>query len=122
METAAIWLRWTRAGTVATVATLLAVAAHLHADGDTPSLPATFLLISFLTAVSATFLARPASTLRVVLLTVGGQLVAHSVLTATSVHPARASVAPTMSAGMPGMTGHPAGHMVEHGVTGGHPR
>ena len=54
METAAPWLRWTRAGTVATVATLLAVGAHVQAGGPAPSLPVLAFLVVGLTAASAT--------------------------------------------------------------------
>ena len=63
METAAPWLRWTRAGTVATVATLLAVGAHVKAGGPAPSLPVLAFLVLGLAAASATLLAGPASTL-----------------------------------------------------------
>ena len=112
METAAPWLRWTRAGTVATVATLLAVGAHVQAGGPVPSVPVLAFLVLGLTAASATLLAGPASTLRVVLLTAGGQLVAHHVLTAASAPAAAGS--PTR--GLAGMAGHHAGHVVEHGA------
>ena len=115
METAAPWLRWTRAGTVATVATLLAVAAHVQAGGPAPSLPVLAFLVLGLTAASATLLAGPASTLRVVLLTAGGQLVAHHVLTAASA-PAVAGSPTRGMAGVAGMAGHHAGHVVEHGA------
>ena len=118
METAAPWLRWTRAGTVATVATLLAVGAHVQAGGPAPSLPVLAFLVLGLTAASATLLAGPASTLRVVLLTAGGQLVAHHVLTAASA-PAVAGPATRGTAGMTGMAGHHAGHVLEHGAVPG---
>ena len=115
METAAPWLRWTRAGTVATVATLLAIGAHVQAGGPAPSLPVLAVLVLGLTAASATVLAGPASTGRVVMLTAGGQLVAHQVLTAASA--AAAAGSPTRGmAGMAGMAGHHAGHVVEHGA------
>ncbi|MET0914569.1 MAG: hypothetical protein ABWY81_00020 [Jiangellaceae bacterium] len=112
METAAPWLRWTRAGTVATVATLLAVGAHVQAGGPTPSLPVLAFLVLGLTAASATLLAGPASALRVVLLTAGGQLVAHHVLAAASAP----AVAGSDGRGMTGMAGHHAGHLLEYGA------
>ena len=118
MDTAATWLRWTRAGTLASVATFLATAAHVHADGHAPSLPVVLFLVLGLTAASATLLARPASALRVVLLTVGGQLVAHSVLAAASTHAAGGSLAPAMSGGMPATTGPHTAHVVEQGAAG----
>ena len=120
METAAPWLRWTRAGTVATVATLLAVGAHVQAGGPAPSLPVLAFLVLGLTAASATLLAGPASTVRVVLLTAGGQLVAHHVLTAASA-PAVDGSATGGMAGMAGMAGHHAGHVLEHGAPGAVP-
>src|SRR6478735_767691 len=112
METAAPWLRWTRAGTVATVATLLAVGAHVQAGGPAPSLPVLAFLVLGLTAASATLLAGPASTVRVVLLTAGGLVVAHQVLTAPSAPAAARSPTP----GMAGMAGHHTGHVGEHGA------
>lgn len=122
METAATRLRWTRAATVATAATLLAVGAHVHADGHAPSLSVLFFLVLGLTGAFAILLARPASTSRVVLLTVGGQLVAHYVLTAASGHAANVSaIAGMKPANMQGMagqrTGQHAGLMFEHGAS-----
>lgn len=126
METAATWLRWTRAGTVATVATLMAVWAHVRADGHAPSLPVLLFLALGLTGAAASLLVRPASASRVVLLTVGGQLVAHYVITAASVHDTTGSAfADMQAANMPGMagerTGHHAGLMLEHGASGAGP-
>ncbi|MDR7253512.1 hypothetical protein J2X46_002502 [Nocardioides sp. BE266] len=115
METAPTWLRWARAGTVATVATLLGVVAHAHADGHAPSLPTMAFLVLVLTAAAAVVLARPASTARVVSLTVGGQFVAHYVLAVASPHATggAAASAGTSMQGMPGMSGVHPGHAAE---------
>lgn len=103
MRTAATGLRWTRATTVATAATLVAVAAHLSAKGPAPSPPALAFLVLALSAALAPFLARPASAARIVLLTVGGQFVAHATLALAAASDGGAnSTARLTSSGAPG--------------------
>jgi hypothetical protein len=121
METAATWLRWARAGTLATVATLLAVWAHVHAGGLAPSMPVLAFLVLALTAAAAALLGRPASTFRVVLLTVGGQAVAHQVLgsglgPASGLMGGATSMATMVTQTSP--AAHHAGHVVDAGPAG----
>lgn len=79
-------LRWARAGVLAAVALLTAVAAHVAADGLVPGPLAlgSLLAVCWLTAARA--LGRPASTTRIVLLLVMGQTFIHGSLTALSGH------------------------------------
>ncbi|QBX57277.1 hypothetical protein EXE58_18825 [Nocardioides seonyuensis] len=107
MRTAATGLRWARATTVATAATVVALAAHLGADGSAPSSPVLAFLVLALTAALAPFLARPASSTRIVLLTVVGQFVAHATLTLAAAQESGAS-SPThvMSGGALGGAHH----------------
>lgn len=95
MDTAAdAWLRWTRAGALATVAVLVAVWAHVGADGRLPSAPALLLVVAAMTAAVQPLLARPASAARVVLLTVGGQAAAHVALSLSAGHRGDAAPSP----------------------------
>jgi hypothetical protein len=80
------WLRWTRAVVLAAVACLVAVAAHVSADGRLPSASVLLVVCAVLAVAARPLLARPASAVRVVLLTVGGQSLAHAALTATAGH------------------------------------
>ncbi len=86
METADAWLRWTRAAALAVVALLVAVWAHAGAGGRLPSAPVLLVVAISLAVLAQPLLARPASALRVVLLTVGGQALAHVVLSLTAGH------------------------------------
>ena len=107
MKTAATGLRWARATTVATAATLVAVVAHLGAGGPAPSFPVLAFLVLALTAALAPFLTRPASRTRIVLLTVGGQFVAHTTLTLAAAQESGASSATHVtSAGASGGAHH----------------
>ena len=80
------WLRWTRAAALATVAVLVAVWAHVGADGRLPSAPVLLLVAAAMTVVVQPLLARPASAARVLLLTVGGQAAAHVALSLAAGH------------------------------------
>lgn len=96
-----------RAAIVATSATLMALWAHLDAGGNVPSSPVLGFLLLTLTALLAPFLARPASAARIVLLTVGGQLVAHTTLALTAARDGgSASAPPAMSSGGTGGAHH----------------
>lgn len=86
METADAWLRWTRAAALASVASLVAVWAHVGADGRLPSASVLLLVTAALTVAAGPLLAGPASALRVVLLTVGGQALAHAALSLSAGH------------------------------------
>jgi hypothetical protein len=102
-------LRWTRALLLAAVAMGSGVVAHLSAAGRLPG-PAMLVLLFLLCAsVAAAFLGRPASTLRVVVLTVGGQTFVHGFLTALSGHrgdpPLRRVVTTAPPAAVPPPTG-----------------
>ena len=79
-------LRWPRALALAAVATATGVAAHGYADGLLPSVPVLVAIFALCTAGVAALLGGPASTLRVVLLTIGGQSFIHAALTMTAGH------------------------------------
>ncbi len=79
-------LRWARALLLALVALSSGVVAHLSADGRLPGPAVLGVLFLVCVAGAAAFLGRPASTLRVVVLTVLGQTVVHGFLTALSGH------------------------------------
>ena len=79
-------LRWPRAFALAAVATTTGVAAHGYADGLLPSVPVLVAIFAVCTAAVAAMLGGPASTVRVVLLTVGGQTFIHAALTMTAGH------------------------------------
>ncbi|RYB89074.1 hypothetical protein EUA06_18420 [Nocardioides glacieisoli] len=107
MGTATTGLRCMRAAIVATSATLMALWAHLDAGGNVPSSPVLGFLLLTLTALLAPFLARPASAARIVLLTVGGQFVAHTALALTAARDGgSASAPPAMSSGGTGGAHH----------------
>jgi hypothetical protein len=79
-------LRWPRALALASVATTTGVAAHGYADGLLPSVAVQVVIFALCTVGVAGVLGGPASTLRVVLLTVGGQAFIHAALTMTAGH------------------------------------
>jgi hypothetical protein len=79
-------LRWPRALALAAVATTTGVAAHGYAGGLLPSPAVQVLVFGLCTVGVAALLGGPASTLRVVLLTVGGQTFIHAALTVTAGH------------------------------------
>ncbi len=79
-------LRWMRALLLAAVAMGSGVIAHLTADGRMPGPAALGLLFLLCVAGAAALLGRPASTLRVVVMTVAGQTFVHGFLTALSGH------------------------------------
>lgn len=109
MRTAATGLRWTRATTVATAATLVAVAAHLGAGGPAPSLPMLSFLVLALVVGLAPLLARPASRARIVLLTVGGQFVAHTTLALATTYDAASTATHATMGGATGGAHHAMG-------------
>lgn len=106
MESAGTGLRWARATTVATAATLVAVGAHLGGGGESPTSPVLAFLVPALTAALAPFLTRSASRLRVVLLTVGGQFVAHTTLALATVYDGAGTASHITSGGDPGGAHH----------------
>src|SRR4051794_10301356 len=79
-------LRWARALLLAVVAMGSGVTAHLTADGRLPGPAMLGLLFLLCVAGAAALLGRPASTLRVVVMTVVGQTFVHGCLTALSGH------------------------------------
>ncbi|KQY51661.1 MULTISPECIES: hypothetical protein [unclassified Nocardioides] len=84
--TAGPLLRRVRGAVLAFVALSTGVVAHVAANGLLPSVP-TLVAFYLLAAVGlGWFLRRPATTLRIVALTVGGQTVVHAMLTMTSGH------------------------------------
>jgi hypothetical protein len=94
-------LRWARAGVVAAVATGSGVVAHVSADGRLPGAVALAVLFLVCWAGAARFLARPASRLRLVLLVVAGQTLAHGVLTAMVGHRGDPPLVRATAAAMP---------------------
>ena len=92
---------WARAALLTAVTLFLGVAAHVTADGLLPS--AAWLVVLALLGVvpCAALLARPASTLRIVVLLAGGQALVHLALTVTAGHAGHAVTGHTHPAGTP---------------------
>ena len=79
-------LRWVRALVLGGVAFVAGLVAHLSAHGLVPGTRALVVLFLLVSAGTACFLGRPASTRRVVLLLMAGQTFIHAGLTALSGH------------------------------------
>jgi len=79
-------LRWVRALVVGAVAFAAGVAAHLSAHGNVPAARSLVVLFLLVSAGTACFLGRPASTRRVVVLLMAGQTAVHAGLTALAGH------------------------------------
>jgi hypothetical protein len=77
---------WARAALLAAVTMFLGVAGHVTADGRLPSLAWILVLAVLAVVPCAALLARPASTLRLVLTLGGGQALVHLALTVTAGH------------------------------------
>ena len=75
---------WARAALLGSVVCVLGVAGHVTADGELPGPVWLVLLLAVSVSLCAPLLARPASTLRVVVLLVVGQALAHAFLGVTS--------------------------------------
>jgi len=116
------FLLWGRAVVVGSLAFGLGVVGHITAGGLLPG--RTFLAVMAVVAVvlSGPMLARPASTVRLLAMTLGGQTVVHAVLTVTAGHvgdparpatPASAPVPPTADpyATLPVVGGHRVGSL-----------
>lgn len=86
MHRAGTGLRWGRAVVLAAVAMLTGTLAHVTADGGLPGPVGLALILAATTAAVAPLLARPASALRVVALTVGAQTAIHLALSVTGGH------------------------------------
>lgn len=92
-------LVWVRAAFVGATFFLFGVVGHVSADGLLPGPLAMAFMLSISIALAGPFLARPASTLRLVLMLVGGQFLVHVVLSISGGHggdaaPAGANPAP----------------------------
>lgn len=79
-------LLWTRACCVGLVAFAFGVLGHVFADGLLPGPLMLTALLCFSVVISAPLLSRPASSLRIVSMLVGGQTGIHVVLTVTAGH------------------------------------
>lgn len=79
-------LLWLRASLLAAVIVVTSTLAHVSADGLVPGPLGLALLLALTTLVSARFLTRRASPLRLVVLLTGGQAAIHGVLTLVSGH------------------------------------
>ena len=99
-------LLWVRATVVGALAVFLGVAGHTTADGLLPGATALALLGVAAVLSCVPLLARPASTLRLVGLMVGGQAVIHLVLTLGAGHVGDASRS-TVGGSGPGPAGLP---------------
>ena len=77
---------WARALLLAVVGVFLGVAGHVTADGLLPGPLVLGVLLVVSVVACASLLARPASTLRIVVLLVGGQAAVHLVLTVSGGH------------------------------------
>ncbi|MDN4161807.1 hypothetical protein [Nocardioides abyssi] len=116
---------WARALVVTALAVFLGAAGHVTADGLLPGPGVLALLIVVGAVVSASLLARPASTLRMVVLLVLGQAGVHAVLTATGGHvgdkPGAATPLPATGGGaLPVVDGRRVGSLQQAYETGGH--
>ena len=90
-------LLWSRAALLAVVVLAVSVLGHVSADGLLPGPVALLALLALTTVVSARFLTRQASALRLVALLAGGQVVVHGMLTLLAGHRSDGSAA--LSAG-----------------------
>ncbi len=79
-------MRWVRALVVGGVAFVAGVVAHLSSHGHVPSIRSMVVLLLLVSAGTACFLGRPASTRRVVVLLMAGQTFIHAGLTALAGH------------------------------------
>lgn len=79
-------LLWARAALLAAVVVLVSAVGHVSADGNLPGPLAMAALLGLTTVVSARFLTRQASTLRIVAMLVGGQAVIHGLLSVLAGH------------------------------------
>lgn len=84
--TAGALLTRVRGAVLALVVLSTGAAAHVAADGLLPSVPTLLAIYLACALVMGWFLKRPATTARIVALTVGGQTAVHAVLTMTSGH------------------------------------
>jgi hypothetical protein len=80
-------LRWSRAAVLAGVALAFAAVSHAGAGGQLPGPAGLTVLAVVTTAVLASLLGRPASTLRVAMLLACGQATLHGLFTAAGGHP-----------------------------------
>jgi hypothetical protein len=108
---------WARACLVGLLAFGLGVVGHVTADGLLPSPAFLAALLVFSVVLSAPMLTRPASSLRIVALLVGGQAFIHLALTVTAGHRgdgASPGAAPSATTGVAGMRALPVvdGHRV----------
>ncbi|KRF15521.1 hypothetical protein ASG90_12600 [Nocardioides sp. Soil797] len=94
-------LRHVRGAVLAFVVMSTGVVAHVTADGLLPSVPALVALYVGCALAFAWLLSRPATTTRIVLLTVGGQSLVHAVLTMTSGHAGDAPARPVAPVAAP---------------------
>lgn len=92
-------LVWSRAAFVGSTFFLLGVVGHVSADGLLPGAFAMAFLLSLSVALAGPFLARPASTLRLVLVVVSGQFLVHVVLSVSGGH--RGDTGPTAASTTP---------------------
>ena len=79
-------LLWSRAALLAVVVLAVSVLGHVSADGLLPGPVALVVLLALTTVVSARFLTRQASALRLVALLAVGQVVVHGLLTLLAGH------------------------------------
>lgn len=109
---------WARALLLAVVGVFLGVAGHVTADGLLPGPLVLGVLLVVSVVACASLLARPASTLKIVVLLVGGQAAVHLVLTVSGGHvgdPTTATHrAPTgLGAALPTVDGRRVGSLQE---------
>lgn len=116
---------WARAVVVTLLAVFLGAAGHVTAEGLLPGPGVLVLLVVVGAVVSAALLARPASSLRVVVMLVLGQAGVHAVLTATGGHvgdapTARGPLAHATGAALPVVDGRRVGSLQEAYEGAGH--
>ena len=108
-------LVWSRASALAAVTMLAGIVGHVSADGLLPGVPVLGGLGLVVVVLSAAFLQRPASRLRVVALLVGGQTVVHGAFSLTAGHVgdvARTAARPA-GGGLPTVDGRRVGSLMD---------
>lgn len=95
-------LLWWRSGLVSAMTFLVGAVGHVSAGGLLPSWFALTAMFAVGTAITAVFLARPASTRRIVALVVLGQTACHGLLSVTAGHAGAAHTAATATSATTG--------------------
>lgn len=112
MSTVGEQLRWLRAALLSAVASLVGISGHVYAGGLLPD-PVTIGALYVMGVVGCAFLlGQPASTLRVIGLTIGGQVAMHTALSLSGGHVDK----PAHGFPSPGQLSHELSHLIAEAV------